>query len=358
MPGGPEGGGQFDGQKARGRRRGRFWRPGRRFWRGRLWRWSGRRRFRWTRRRWLRAVPGGNRANRGKGKGRQGAQFGNRRAPSLQSLAAADEHDVLRLWEGLGYYRRARTCTLGGSVGCRAPWRVAFHASKRLAPRSARRRALYRGRDRVDRVRRPHAHSRSEHRAVAQPAGRVRGRSGEHRGPPLPLATGRSDSAARNCRSFNQALMELGSLICTPRNPRCESCPLAGQCASLLGGRQHEIPRRASQGAQRGGVRGRRGRAAKDVLATSPRRRRTLGRPVGLLAISTSARRGEARRRELRRHGAPTVGPGRPRPPGPWRRSSRRDPVSHHAGMLRPPSRSPRGLDCRRANGGGSTPRN
>jgi A/G-specific adenine glycosylase len=41
---------------------------------------------------------------------------------------------------------------------------------------------------------------------------------------------------------FNQALMELGSLVCTPVAPKCSKCPLASLCAAFAAGLQQEIP--------------------------------------------------------------------------------------------------------------------
>jgi A/G-specific adenine glycosylase len=44
--------------------------------------------------------------------------------------------------------------------------------------------------------------------------------------------------------AFNQALMELGALICTPARPLCSHCPLARQCQARLQGLQEKIPMR------------------------------------------------------------------------------------------------------------------
>jgi len=44
---------------------------------------------------------------------------------------------------------------------------------------------------------------------------------------------------------FNQALMELGATVCTPRSPRCASCPLQGQCAALRADRVLDYPESA-----------------------------------------------------------------------------------------------------------------
>jgi A/G-specific adenine glycosylase len=46
-----------------------------------------------------------------------------------------------------------------------------------------------------------------------------------------------------NVSQFNQALMELGSLVCTPSEPDCDACPLSSVCKARLAGAQHEIPR-------------------------------------------------------------------------------------------------------------------
>jgi A/G-specific adenine glycosylase len=55
-----------------------------------------------------------------------------------------------------------------------------------------------------------------------------------------------SASAARSHRpasALNQSLMELGALICTPRAPQCQSCPLAGTCVAFSEGRVDQLPR-------------------------------------------------------------------------------------------------------------------
>jgi A/G-specific adenine glycosylase len=50
----------------------------------------------------------------------------------------------------------------------------------------------------------------------------------------------------RRVGDFNQALMELGALVCTPVAPRCSECPLAAVCEARRLGKQDAIPRRAS----------------------------------------------------------------------------------------------------------------
>src|ERR1019366_7662509 len=48
---------------------------------------------------------------------------------------------------------------------------------------------------------------------------------------------------ARNSGDHNQALMELGALVCTPRAPRCGACPLRGACRAAKGGKPEAFPR-------------------------------------------------------------------------------------------------------------------
>src|SRR5260221_13819514 len=55
-------------------------------------------------------------------------------------------------------------------------------------------------------------------------------------------------AAAKSPRMLNQALMELGAMVCTPRNPSCLVCPVAGQCAT----RSDALPLPKAQQATRG----------------------------------------------------------------------------------------------------------
>jgi A/G-specific adenine glycosylase len=219
--------------------------------------------------------------------------------PNVAALAAADEHDVLRLWEGLGYYRRARQLhRAAGDI-------VKRHAGR--FPRS------------LEDVRQLPGIGRYT-------AGAILSIAYDQRAPILEantirvfarlvamdadLGTTASQQTLwtvaetvlprRNCRDFNQALMELGSLVCTPRSPRCDQCPLASVCESNRRGIQEQIPRRRAK------------LPSEDVLEASVAvrrrgdlllRRRTSGeRWAGLwdfLRFPLSARLGEARRREL-----------------------------------------------------------
>src|SRR5581483_765078 len=50
-------------------------------------------------------------------------------------------------------------------------------------------------------------------------------------------------AACEDPRTLNQSLMELGALVCTPRNPRCGDCPVRGQCRAFAENRTSELPR-------------------------------------------------------------------------------------------------------------------
>jgi A/G-specific adenine glycosylase len=54
----------------------------------------------------------------------------------------------------------------------------------------------------------------------------------------------------RRAGDFNQALMELGALVCTPRSPRCEICPLAAACRARAEGRAASLPRKRPRAAR------------------------------------------------------------------------------------------------------------
>ncbi|HXG60332.1 MAG TPA: NUDIX domain-containing protein, partial [Planctomycetota bacterium] len=133
-----------------------------------------------------------------------------KRFPTVRALARASLDEVLKVWEGLGYYARARNLHRAARGMRRWPrtaaeWRRvpgvgAYTAAAIASIAYGERAAVFDGN--VRRVL-----SRLEGRDVAAP-------------PPVP----RGDPG-----EFNQALMELGQRICTPRAPRCGECPLAGE---------------------------------------------------------------------------------------------------------------------------------
>jgi A/G-specific adenine glycosylase len=163
------------------------------------------------------------------------------RFPDIQTLAAADEQAVLSAWEGLGYYARARNLwratrqlvasgrnQLPSDVGelealpgigrytAGAIASIAFGVDAPALDGNIKR-VLSRLHDLALPVDRPEGLRRLWELAAADLA---RGRAGDH----------------------NQALMDLGALICLTRDPRCELCPLKSVCLAYASGVQAERP--------------------------------------------------------------------------------------------------------------------
>jgi len=165
------------------------------------------------------------------------------RFPTLVSLALADEQEVLALWSGLGYYRRARMLHkaaqfvakhLGGNLPERAeqlralPGIGAYTAAAVASIAHGERVALVDGNvERVlCRVAGWAAGSRKGGGATLRR--KIEGFAGKLLDPKQP-------------GDFNQAMMELGATVCTPRNPQCMVCPLTADCKTHG---EHKTPRR------------------------------------------------------------------------------------------------------------------
>lgn len=168
------------------------------------------------------------------------------RFPTLAHLATADEQDVLRLWEGLGYYRRARD--LHRAAGrLLAEYGGAFprdpEALKDLPGLGdyTRNAVLSQAFD----LRLPILEANSQ-RLLS----RLFGRTASPQEPAARRWLWQAAEAilpARQVGDFNQALMELGALVCTPTAPRCDACPLAERCDAFRSGRQEQLPARPAR---------------------------------------------------------------------------------------------------------------
>jgi A/G-specific adenine glycosylase len=163
------------------------------------------------------------------------------RFPNVGALAAADESDVLKSWEGLGYYRRARQLHAAARMivdeyGGRIP---ADLAAVRALPGVGRYIAgaiLSFAFDRPE----PIVEANSQRvlaRLLAIKENLKTASTQEH----IWQAAGRLVPAV-GAGTFNQALMELGALVCTPREPGCLVCPLSALCASRRLGLQDVLP--------------------------------------------------------------------------------------------------------------------
>jgi len=153
------------------------------------------------------------------------------RFPTLVSLALAREEDVLAVWSGLGYYRRARMLQKAARF-------LADH-SKGNVPRTSEELRLLPG---IGVYTAAAIASIAFGEAVAVVDGnvervlcRLEGWAAGNRAGGAALKHRIEDLAARlvdpnRPGDFNQALMELGATVCLPRNPQCQACPLTGDC--------------------------------------------------------------------------------------------------------------------------------
>ncbi len=158
------------------------------------------------------------------------------RFPTVEALADVDEESVLKAWEGLGYYSRARNLhrsarlvrerldgtipqdsgslkTLPG-IGEYSAGAIASIAYGEVVP------------------------------AVDGNARRVLSRLADLDNPTEATLRKRAGELVDPDRpgDWNQALMELGATICTPRSPQCAACPLTGECRARAQGTQELRP--------------------------------------------------------------------------------------------------------------------
>ena len=198
------------------------------------------------------------------------------RFPDLPALARAEESEVLAAWSGLGYYRRARGLhaaareVLRAHGGALPADPAALRALPGFGPYTAgavasiafgRRAPLVDGNvarvlARLFRVageptRGPARRRLWELAEAALPPERadIQGGAsgpGPHGGAsgrgPHSAASGPGPGGASGPGDFNQALMELGALVCRPAAPRCDGCPLAAHCEARAAGEVERYP--------------------------------------------------------------------------------------------------------------------
>jgi len=161
--------------------------------------------------------------------------------PDVRALAQASEQDVLRHWAGLGYYSRARNLhraakeIVEGHGGefprdldavLKLPGIGRYTAAAVLSIAYGAPYAVLDGN-------------------VARVLARLGAIRGDLRAPRqwLQLAAKSQELlAVQSAGNWNQAVMELGETVCTPKSPNCEACPVSGFCAALKRGLVDEIP--------------------------------------------------------------------------------------------------------------------
>ena len=167
--------------------------------------------------------------------------------PSWKALAAAPQSDVLKCWEGLGYYSRARNLHAAAKIiaGFSKPWKkqaakfqcledflkklpgVGNYKAAAIASLAFNEDAAVVDGNVVRVLSRLFAFGGDAKSAAGKKRMQtwadellVKGRAGE----------------------FNEAMMELGALVCLPKNPKCAKCPLRKVCAAFIEGKAAEYP--------------------------------------------------------------------------------------------------------------------
>ncbi len=162
-----------------------------------------------------------------------------RRWPTVEDLAAATEDEVLREWQGLGYYSRARNL---------------HHAARQIV-------ALGHFPDTIEGIKQLKGVGDYTAAAIGSiafglPAAVVDGNVyrvlSRHFGIDTPINTteGKKLFAAlaqsllppQEASAYNQALMDFGAIQCTPQSPHCDDCPLMETCSAFREGRVGELP--------------------------------------------------------------------------------------------------------------------
>lgn len=169
------------------------------------------------------------------------------RFPTPASMATSPLEDVLSLWAGLGYYRRARLLHAAASeIVARFDGRVPSDTDDLLSLPGVGRYTAGAIASIAFGLPRPLVDGN-----VARVLQRVHARTGSASDPGVVRwAWRRADlliSAAHARRVppglVNEGLMELGATVCTPASPRCGECPLAASCLARARGAQARIPR-------------------------------------------------------------------------------------------------------------------
>ncbi|OUT69512.1 MAG: A/G-specific adenine glycosylase [Synechococcus sp. TMED19] len=159
-----------------------------------------------------------------------------KRFPQLESLVAASEQEVLLLWQGLGYYSRARWVHQAARLLEGQPW-----------PRTLEGWTALPG---IGRSTAGSILSSAFNLPFAILDGNVKRVLARLTASELPP---RRDQAhfwqlsellldPQRPRDFNQALMDLGATVCTPRNPHCADCPWQSHCAAYAAGDPSRFP--------------------------------------------------------------------------------------------------------------------
>jgi len=161
--------------------------------------------------------------------------------PTVTDLATAEDEAVMKLWEGLGYYSRARNLLKAARMvaanydGKFPDTYTGLRALPGVGPYTAAAIASF-----------------AFGRQVAVLDGNVFRILARFHNDAFPIDTGKgrkhyqervdSTMGEAEARLFNQAIMDFGALVCTPKRASCPTCPLAAKCAALAAGTVYDLP--------------------------------------------------------------------------------------------------------------------
>ena len=170
--------------------------------------------------------------------------------PTVCDLAHASEDEVMKLWEGLGYYSRARNMmeaarTICHDYGGQFPHTYDdIRALKGVGPYTAAAIASF-----------------AFHLPHAVVDGNVYRVLARFFGIDQPTNTASAQKRFRKLAQqllpperpgrYNQAIMDFGATLCTPKSPACTSCPLQTHCVAYQTGRVHQLPQKKTRAPRR-----------------------------------------------------------------------------------------------------------
>ena len=157
------------------------------------------------------------------------------RFPTVQSMAESSVDEVLHLWQGAGYYSRARRL--------HALSRVVMESNNGVLPNTYQELLKLPG---IGPYTAAAVASMAFSRPVACVDGNIRRVMARQTNQEQPLMKDVQTFADNHLfedspGTWNQAMMELGALVCRPRNPSCEQCPVTESCSGRY--RAHDLPR-------------------------------------------------------------------------------------------------------------------
>ncbi len=163
------------------------------------------------------------------------------RFPTIKELATASQDEVLHYWTGLGYYARARNLHKSAQlIASKYQGEFPTEFEQVIALPGVGRSTA--GAILSSALGQPHAILDGNVKRVLSRHGAIEGWPGQKHIETALWQLAETLSPQQNIAQYNQAMMDIGSIICTRSKPKCELCPIAIDCRAQLMGRQQEFP--------------------------------------------------------------------------------------------------------------------